>query len=507
VASSPTEPVARTRAGELAGRQLTGVAAFRGIPYAAPPVGPARWRPAAPVEPWAGRRPADRPGPAPLQSPPRRNTLLYQANFADRDALVMSEDCLYLNVWTPAVDPAARLPVMVWLPGGGNRFGSGSQDLYDGHRLAQQGVVVVAVTHRLGALGFLAHPGLAAESPDGSTGNYALTDILAALTWVRDEIAGFGGDPGNVTAFGCSAGAANLCHLMASPLATGLFSRVIGQSLSAFTPDRSQRGQQDAERDGEQLATALGASTVQDLRNLSGVELLRPGNFGPIVDHRVLPRATVAVFEAGEQLAVPLLVGHNADEGSPYAPRHTAESFLAAAPADPDLREQYLRCYPAATDEQAHLAARRSTSDTMFDWRIWKWATTHHRTSGAPTWMYHFTQRPPAPEPPQAKPATDGAPGYGSFHTAELPYVWDNLDARDWPWTDGDRQLAAAMSAAWVRFATTGTANAPELPWPIFGSGPDGPVRYFGDNTTQLGTVPHLDAMLLHDRLAQPVRV
>ncbi|MFD7714111.1 carboxylesterase/lipase family protein, partial [Streptomyces sp. NPDC059786] len=315
-----TAPRARTVTGRLLGAWDGSVAVFRGVPFAEPPVGAGRWRPPRRAAGWDGERPADRFAPAPLQPQPPRDSVMYRANFDDRQALVMSEDCLYLNVWTPEPSPAAGLPVMVWIHGGGNRYGYGSQDIHDGAAMAARGLVVVTLNHRLGALGFLAHPGLAAEDDAGASGNYGMLDILAALTWVRENIAAFGGDPDRVTLAGNSAGAAHICHLMASRAARPLFCGAIGQSASGVgRAEGPLPGQEDAQKLGLAYADGFGARDIGALRRVSGAELVVRGHFGPVVDGRLLTEPTDGVFAAGRQHAVPLLLGTNSDEGTVYA--------------------------------------------------------------------------------------------------------------------------------------------------------------------------------------------
>ncbi|WP_335976766.1 carboxylesterase/lipase family protein [Streptomyces sp. CA2R106] len=442
-------PRARTRGGRLVGewdrgptpRPRVPVAAFRGIPFAAPPVGDLRWRPPRPAEPWDGERRATDFGPAPLQPQPPADSVMYRANFADRRALVMSEDCLYLNVWTPEPTPGSGLPVMVWVHGGGNRYGHGSQDIHDGRAMAARGLVVVTLNHRLGALGFLAHPGLAAEDASGASGNYGLYDIAAALAWVHGNIAALGGDPGRITLAGNSAGAAHICHLMAARAARGHFRAAIGQSASGVgRAEGPLPAQDDAQRLGVAYADAFGAKDPAALRRISGVELVVRGHFGPVVDGRLLTEPTDDVFAAGRQHAVPLLLGTNRDEGTVYA-----------RPGED----------PAAV------------GDARFVGPVWQWARQHH-AAGAPTWVYRFEHRPPLPP---------GLPDLGVHHTAELPYALDNLAQRPgWPWRDADRRLAAAMAGAWARFVASGDPAGPgEPPWPRF-SGP-GTTRamVFGD--------------------------
>ncbi len=494
-------PAVRLDAGLVAGARNPGspVESFKGIPFAAPPVGPRRWRPAGPVEPWSGTRPALAFGPAPLQSQPRRNTVMSATNFADHRELVMSEDCLYLNVWTPD-SAGAGLPVMVWIGGGGNRFGWGSQDLYDGERLAARGVVVVTLNYRLGSLGFLAHPDLTRESPQQASGNYALTDLLAALRWVQANAAAFGGDPDRVTVCGNSAGSAHITHLMTSPEAEGLFSAAIGQSSAGFDSDhRPSVTLAEAEALGQEFVRAHGVTDVGELRTLAGSELIAGGSVGAIVDGWILPGDTRSAFEAGRQARIPLLVGNNADEGSVYAPRLSAAQFQAQAAELGPLREDYLRAYPAADDAQAHASARASVGDARMCWGTWKWAGLHRATSGQPVYLYRFAHQPPIPDGLPA--AKDGAGAYGAYHTSELFYMWDNLSARDWAWTETDRRLADTMASAWVRFAAEHDPGGGSLgEWPVFSDDERGPVMYFADRS-QLGPVPALGAMRVQDEI------
>lgn len=492
----------RTRTGRLKGRWEGGVAVFRGTPFAAPPVGDLRWRPPQPPAAWDGDRPAYDFGPAPLQPQPPRDSIMFHTNFADRRALVMSEDCLYLNVWTP--EPASGgLPVMVWIHGGGNRYGHGGQEIHDGRSLARRGVVVVTLNHRLGALGFLAHPGLAAEDDLGASGNYGLLDIVAALTWVRENIAAFGGDPDRVTLAGNSAGAAHICHLMASTTARPLFRAAIGQSASGIGRAEGPLPDQDAaQRQGLRWAGEFGESggfgdrDIAALRRTDGVELVLKGHFGPVVDGRALTAPSDDIFAAGHQHAVPLLVGTNSDEGSVYATLDAVRSL----PVEPGTDE----LYPLRDGDQVRCTARQFTGESRFTYPVWHWARAH--STVAPTWMYRFTRTPPLPPDLDLAPPRDGLPGYGVHHTAELPYVLDNLDARPWPWTETDRTLARTMADTWVRFIETGDPNGAEgLPsWPRF-TGTEAMV--FGGEVTPVerGSVDRLDAMRLLATLPRPL--
>ncbi|MEU9341965.1 carboxylesterase family protein [Streptomyces sp. NPDC048278] len=483
--------------GRLAGEYDGEVAVFRGVPFAEPPVGELRWRPPRPAASWDGQRRADTFGPAPLQPQPPRDSIMYHTNFADRRALVMSEDCLYLNVWTPDPAPAARLPVMVWVHGGGNRYGHGGQEIHHGRSLARRGLVVVTLNHRLGALGFLAHPELAAEDDLGASGNYGVLDIVAALTWVRENITAFGGDPDRVTLAGNSAGAAHICHLMAAPAARHLFHAAIGQSASGI-------GRAEGPLPDQAAAQKQGLRWAADrdlgvLRRLDGVELVLKGHFGPVVDGRVLTEPSDDVFGSARQHPVPLLVGTNDDEGSVYA----SLDILRRLPVEPGTDA----VYPLRDGDEARRTARRFTGESRFSYPVWHWARTH--AARAPTWMYRFARTPPLPPGLPLAPPRDGLPGYGVHHTAELPYVLDTLTARAWPWTDADRELARTMADTWARFVTDHDPGGGTLPaWPRF-TGEEAMV--FGDGTAatgragQVGPVDRLDALRLLDRVPRPL--
>ncbi|MGI5459980.1 carboxylesterase/lipase family protein [Streptomyces sp. CA-249302] len=484
---------ARTAAGRLVGERDGAVAVFRGIPFAEPPVGELRWRPPRPAARWDGERRAYDFGPAPLQPQPPRDSIMYHTNFADRRALVMSEDCLYLNVWTPDPGRSAGLPVMVWVHGGGNRYGHGGQEIHDGRALARRGLVVVTLNHRLGALGFLAHPGLAAEDDLGASGNYGLLDIVAALGWVQENIAAFGGDPARVTLAGNSAGAAHICHLMAAPAARPLFRAALGQSASGIgraegpLPDQAA-----AQKQGLRWAGEFGDRDIAGLRRLDGVELVLRGHFGPVADGRILTEPSDEVFAAGRQHAVPLLVGTNTDEGSVYA---TLDA-LRRLPVEPGTDE----LYPVRDTTEARRTARRFTGESRFTHPVWRWATAHQEQ--APTWLYRFTRTPPLPEHIDLAPPKDGLPGYGVHHTAELPYALDNLDCRPWPWAEADRELARTMADTWARFVASADPNGGTLPhWPAF-TGTE--VMVFGDQVAA-GTVERPEAMGLLARCPRPL--
>ncbi len=489
-ASSPllSAPV-RTASGLLAGvpSVVGGVAAFKGIPFAAPPVGDLRWRPAQPVGAWSGVRSADKFGPVCMQ--PHQPKRVPDNRAVDLpDSPPMSEDCLYLNVWTPARSVRARLPVMVWIFGGAYTEGSGSSPHDQGDHLAAKGVVVVTFNYRLGALGFLAHPELTAESPHHSSGNYALTDVLAALRWVKRNIAAFGGDPANVTIFGESAGAAISAALVGSPPAAGLFRRAISESGTwmglTLAPMRTR---ESAEQQTVKAAAALGAPNLAALRALSAEEAsAKLPKQGMIIDGWIIPEDLTRTFAEGRQNAVDVLVGSNRDEGSfasGFGPPMTAERWRATAEQRwGEFAALGLAAYPAASDAEAAADSTGAFADNMA-W-IMRVFAARQRAIGKRAYVYHFVHVPPY---------GPGARNLGVCHTCEMVYVFDNLGAlRQFPDSSSpelargsapDIKMAEMASSYWVNFARSGDPNGPGLPqWPLFETAAGGPVLDLDDS-------------------------
>jgi para-nitrobenzyl esterase len=459
------EPV-MTDAGALRGVSEGELTLYKGVPFAAPPVGPLRWREPQAVQPWPGVRKADAFAPACMQM---------GVSMPGETPPPESEDCLYLNIWTPAKNPHERLPVMVWIPGGGFIAGSAAMPLYWGDRLAPKGVIVVTVAYRLGPLGFLAHPELTAESPHGSSGNYALMDQIAALRWVQRNIEGFGGDPARVTIAGQSAGSNSVSLLLASPLAKGLFHQAIGESGGVFEPLQIAPAYllHNAEHDGVAYAASVGAHSLADLRKLPAAELLK-GSAGavshPVVEPYVLPSAPYDVFVAGRQSDVPTLVGFNAEEPRAFANvtdigKVRAATFASNAPAwwPAQLRSPALLAnFPHATDAQAQQSVVEIETALRYGWDVWAWArlTASHGQSAA--YVYRFDHRPPFP-------GDSIYAGWGAAHYVELWYVFDHLDQEPWNWTPADRRLADQVSSYWINFVKRGDPNGPGLPpWPRF---------------------------------------
>lgn len=454
------------------------IARFKGIPYAKPPVGALRWRPPQRPEPWSGTRQALQFGPASIQLLSPKNSFWYM----DEDA--MSEDCLYLNVYTGSLDPAERRPVIVWLHFGAFNFGWSGSSLFDGTELARNGAVVVTVTYRLGRVGFLAHPALSAESEFHASGNYGLMDQIAALAWIRENIGAFGGDPGCVTVYGVSAGSFSVSALMASPLAEGLFHRAIGGSGGAFGPvseDNSRIGDysqslEAAERAGEALMAGFGATTAEAMRALPvepmlTIDLSQPGpgffdSAYPLVDGHVLPVDPYRAFTSGRYNDVPLITGSSANEIGPFFA--DTERYLEVSRAlIGDFFDRFIALFPAGPDGRTMLSSSAGNGDRLFTWQNWTWARLQARHGRNPVYYYHFAH--PSPVPQNRYLEQSLFPDLGAAHTSEVPYVFRNLAARSWPWSPTDHQLSDTMSAYWVEFARNGSPNGGNRPrWPSF---------------------------------------
>ena len=463
--------------GMVAGASARGDGAVRmygSIPYAAPPTGERRWLPPQPVEPWEGVRDGSQLPPACVQVilpvPPGEDP------YFGPGATHMDEDCLYLNVWSAAA-PADAAPVLVWIHGGALRMGDGSSVAFDGSALASRGVVVVTLNYRLGALGYLAHPLLRAESANEASGNYGLLDQVAALEWVQRNIAAFGGDPQRVTIFGESAGSWSINYLMATPSARSLFAGAIGQSGGVFAPGAGAVPRPTAESAGEQFAaTVLGEDadvSLEALRALPADDVVAAATGRVLVniDGWVLPAGVNDIFANGAQHDVPVILGSNADENTALAryaqgprPGSVAEYEEWAHQEYGDLADQYLAAYPAESDADVEARIIDSGGDGRFVWEMRAWARMME-TVTSPAFVYHFTRVPPAAD----------AARYGAYHTAEIPYVFGNLDGggRYWfanrDYDDTDRRLSDAMSSYWINFAATGDPNGAGLPeWPAY---------------------------------------
>lgn len=434
------------------------VISFKGIPFATPPVGALRWKAPQPAAAWRGVRACTEFGASPMQGKPAPFSM-WSAEFLI-PAAPISEDCLYLNLWTGAKSSRDKRPVLVWVYGGGFNSGGGGVPIYDGEAMARQGVVFVSFNYRVGVFGFFAHPELTKESGVGASGNYGLMDQVAALKWVQQNIAAFGGDPANVTIAGQSAGAMSVNCLVASPLAKGLFNKAIAQSGGLFSRNWMQLA--EAEKQGISNMQTLGAASIADLRKVPAEELMQKaqGFRRPIVDGYVLPDAIVNIFAQAKQNKVALLTGWNEDEGFLPGPLKKADAYRQQIEQQQGAKAAaFLQHYPATDDATAEKSQYDWGRDQVFGAHGFAWANMQD-AQGLPVYLYRFTRK---------VPATGEYKKYGAFHTGEVPYAYNNLKFVDRPWEDTDRQLAATMSSYWINFIKTGNPNGASLPqWPAY---------------------------------------
>jgi len=443
------------------------VRTFKGIPYAAPPIGSLRWRAPQPAPSWTGVRKA-------VDYPKRamQGRIYDDMVFNDNGP---SEDCLYLNLWMPENSPQAKLPVMVWIHGGGFAAGSSSEPRQDAGNLCKKGVMVVSLNYRLGVFGFFAHPELTKESGHNASGNYGLLDQVAALEWVKKNIATFGGDPDNVTIFGESAGSSSVSGLIASPLAKGLFSRAIGESGAFFSTTAPMKSRTEAEKAGLKFAeSAFGTTSLEALRAIPAQKMLDEALkvprevFSPDVDGYFLPENCSSIYAAGKQSHIPLLAGWNMDEGNFGSffvnEKPTVENYAAHANVlFGDHAKTFLKLYPALTDSQAKRAAQDFAGDKFIAYSTWKWLDMQLKTGESPVFRYEFDQT--LPLPADAKPGTEPR----AAHAWEIEYVFRVLSSKNLPWTPEDYQVSELISSYWTNFAKTGDPNGPGLPlWPVY---------------------------------------
>ncbi|WP_374948607.1 carboxylesterase/lipase family protein [Mucilaginibacter sp.] len=453
--------VVKTDAGPISGTESNdgAIHIFKGVPFAAPPVGNLRWKAPQPVKHWMDVRACTEFSKSPMQGKPNEFGV-YTREFLIKDE-PLSEDCLYLNVWTGAKSPGEKRPVIVWIYGGGFVSGGTNVPIYDGETLAKKGVILVSLNYRVGIFGFFAHPALTKESPNHASGNYGLMDQLAALKWVQKNIAAFGGDPANVTIAGQSAGSFGVNYLVASPLAKGLFSKAIAESGAHMLPGKgSGITLAEAEKGGLKATEELHAGTLADLRKLPAEELLKQNNFRPIIDGYFLPQVPADIFTANKENQVPLLTGWNEDDAFIGAIKNAADYRSGIQKRFGDRATLVLKLYPGTTDAEAETSQVRMSRDQTFGVHNYIWANVQSAKNKAKVYLYRFTRR---------LPATAAFKKYGAFHTGEVAYVFNNLKFLNRPFEPIDQQLANTISTYWVNFAKTGNPNSIGLPvWPAY---------------------------------------
>jgi para-nitrobenzyl esterase len=498
------QPV-RIDSGLIQGVPDGAITVYKSIPFAAPPINELRWKSPRPAIGWSGVRRADKFGPICMQS---------GVSVPGAPAEPVSEDCLTLNIWTPAKSRGGKLPVMVFIPGGGFTQESGSMPLYWGDALARRGVIIVTVNYRVGIFGFFAHPELTRESGYHSSGNYGLLDLIAALEWIRKNITVFGGDPHSVTIWGQSAGSMMVSMLMASPLASGLFQRAIGHSGGFFAPPEATGDPagwylNGAEEQGLKYAASMGAPSMEALRKLAPELILKSSRTAathPIIDKYVLPEEPYHVFSKRRQNDVPLLVGLNADEAKPLLAgrkvslakfsEDIAKTFRTDSLSD--VVSAYMKIYPAANDAEAIETRAAFERDLRFGWEVWTWARMQTEGGKSRVFYYYFLHSPPFPA---------GSPfsGWGAGHWQELRYVFEHLDYEPWAWSEADRVLSSTMARYWTNFARNGDPNAKGLSiWPRF-TKESGRVMRF-DTEIAADGVPNLEGLLHFDGLYATLR-
>jgi para-nitrobenzyl esterase len=469
--------------GLLQGKNEDVLTVYKGIPFAAPPVGDLRWRAPQPASKWEGVKQAFEFAPGPIQggNPPSGK----------------SEDCLYLNVWTPAKSANDKIPVLVWIYGGGFGAGATSEKNYSGENLAKKGVVLVSIAYRVGQLGFLAHPELSKENPNHVSGNYGLLDMIAGLQWVKKNIAAFGGDPGKVTIFGESAGGIAVSMLCASPLAKGLFHGAISQSGGNFGPPRpttfpgeNQKWLADAERSGQTYSDSARVSSISELRKIDAGKLPSGRGIGmswPIIDGYVIPDDQYKLYSAGRFNDTPILVGYNSDEGASFSPPRTPQAYIEGVKTRyGTFAESLIKAYPVGTTNVPK-TARDLARDAAFGWHTWIWARLQSQKGRSKAFYYYFDQHPDYPvDSPQAD--------RGSPHGQDVAYVFQHLNTSNPQVTKTDLEISEAMATYWTNFAKTGDPSGTGVPvWPAFSDA--NPVVMHFNKTPHTGPVPSAESL------------
>lgn len=477
----------KVQEGMVQGTVEDGLTVYRGIPFAAPPVGDLRWKAPQPAAKWEGVKQTTQFGPAPMQggNPPSGK----------------SEDCLYLNVWTPAKLAKEKIPVMVYIYGGGFSGGYTSDPWIGGEKLAKKGVVLVTIAYRVNQFGFLANSELSAENPNHVSGNYGILDQIAGLKWIQKNIAAFGGNPNQVTIFGESAGAISVSMLCASPLAKGLFHGAISQSGGSFGPTRpttfpgeNMKTLRQAENDCNAYLQKAGVTSVAELRKIDADKL--PSGWGlpggwPIVDGYVIPGDQHKLYEAGKYNDVPVLIGYNSDEGASFSREKTPEEYIAGVKARyGKFAEDLIKAYPPG-ENSVPKTARDLMRDAAFGWQTWSWARLQSQTGKSKVFLYYFDQH---PDYPKDSPRY----GYGSSHAQDVSYVFQHLNPTDPQLNKSDFDLSEAMATYWTNFAKYGDPNGQGVPvWPAF-SDKNAEVMYLGP-TPHVGPVPSAESLKVLD--------
>lgn len=488
----------KTEQGILEGVYVSGIRSFKGVPFAAPPVGDLRWREPQPVKSWTGVRKADKFGPRAMQRP-----LFDDMQFRSDG---VSEDCLYLNVWTPAKTGKEKLPVLVYFYGGGLMAGDGSEYRYDGENMARQGMVAISVNYRLSVFGFFAHPELTKESPHKASGNYGFMDQAAALLWVKQNIAAFGGDPGRVTIAGESAGSFSVYAQMASPISKHLIAGAIGESGSLVGRAVTLK---DAEERGQKFAGIAGAKSLADLRKMTAAQVLdysanHEWELFPVnIDGYFFPKSPDLVFAAGEQSKVPQIVGWNSEEG------HYSNVFGDKEPNEADYKAalektfgdkagEFWKYYGGTTVAAMKQGATDLSSDNFIGYGTWKWADMQSQTGGKPVYRYFYTH----PRPPIKGEKQTGQAATGASHSAEIEYAMGNLSTNKFfDWKADDYAVSEIIQGFFVNFIKTGNPNGLGLPeWPTVKPGVPAEVMVIGVDS-HAETEQHRDRYLFRDKL------
>ena len=460
--------VIQTENGLVSGYKNGDISIFKGIPFAAPPVDDLRWKAPQPVKNWTGVLKCDKFSASPMQSKPVPFKMWTEEFITPPDKL--SEDCLYLNVWTPAKSDRDKLPVFVWIYGGGFSSGSAACAVYDGEEISKKGIIVVSINYRVGVLGFLAHPELSRESGNKVSGNYGLLDQVAALKWIKKNIEAFGGDPQKVTIAGQSAGSMSVCALVASHLAKGLFSGAIAES-GGILGGHMNSNLADAEKSGLSFMNKMKTSNIKELRHKSAEELIAAGgNFGPVSDGYVIPGDVFAAFKDGKFNDVSIMAGWVTGDGSLIGTQTiTPEKYRKQAIEKyGDKADEYMKLFPGNTSEQIAASLKELSLLEFAALPAHRWTVFSKNNA----YIYQFSHV------PVDKP---GFPNYGAFHTSEVPFALHTLHMWKRPWRDVDLAVEKTMSDYWVNFVKTGNPNGKGLPeWGVYDKS-SGNIMEIGD--------------------------